>query len=143
MLLKGYRKEIFRPECDPNFQSVHCIAHLDRDVRDVLPYLNAVLGGTTYIQDPPSVTFKARGRLISVYSQRIAINALKDENYGDQILEWLRQEINETWEKREGINPSFQGTVSNFLFVIGNYKINGFLLSGSTPLFLYSPGIRT
>ena len=110
MYLKEYRKEIFRPECNPNFQSVHCIAHLDRDISDVLPYLNFVLGGTIYIQDPPSVTFKVHGKLITVYSQQIAINALKDEQEADQILEWLRQEINETWEKREGIKPSFQGT---------------------------------
>ncbi len=29
MLLKEYRKEIFRPECNPNFKSLHCIARLD------------------------------------------------------------------------------------------------------------------
>lgn len=109
MFLKEYRKEIFRPECNPNFQSVHCIAHLERDISDVLPYLNAVLGGSTYIQHPPSVTFKVHGKLITVYSQRIAINALKDEEDADKVLEWLRQEINETWEKREEIKPSFQG----------------------------------
>ena len=44
MLLKGYTKEIFRPECNPSFQSLHCIAHLDQDVSEALPYLNAVLG---------------------------------------------------------------------------------------------------
>ncbi len=40
MFLKGYRKEIFRPECNPNFQSVHCLAHLESDISGVLPYLN-------------------------------------------------------------------------------------------------------
>jgi ArsR family metal-binding transcriptional regulator len=32
---------------------------------------------------------------------------LKDEAEADKILEWLKQEINETWEKRDGIDPSF------------------------------------
>jgi hypothetical protein len=32
MLLKSYRKEIFRPECNPSFQSLHCIAYLDQDI---------------------------------------------------------------------------------------------------------------
>jgi hypothetical protein len=45
MLLKGYGKEIFRPECNPQFQSLHCIAHLDQDITEVLPYLNTTLGG--------------------------------------------------------------------------------------------------
>ena len=109
MFLKEYRQEIFRPECNPNFQSVHCIAHLERDIREVLPYLNTVLGGSTYTEDPPSVTFKIHGKLITVHSQKIAINALKDEEEAHKILEWLKQEINETWEKRGQITPSFQG----------------------------------
>jgi ArsR family metal-binding transcriptional regulator len=109
MFLKEYRKEIFRPECNPNFQSVHCIAHLESDISEVLPYLNTALGGSTYTQDPPSVTFKVHGKLITVHSQKIAINALKDEEEADKILLWLKQEINDAWEKREQIKPSFQG----------------------------------
>ncbi len=45
MLLKSYKKKIFRPECNPSFQSLHCVAHLDQDISEALPYLNAVLGG--------------------------------------------------------------------------------------------------
>jgi len=108
MFLKEYRKEIFRPECNPNFQSVHCIAHLERDISEVLPFLNTVLGGSTYTQDPPSVAFKIHGKLITLHPQQIAINALKDEEEADKILRWLKQEINETWEKRDQIKPSFQ-----------------------------------
>ena len=109
MFLSRYRKEIFRPECNPNFQSLHCIAHLDRDIRGVLPYLNSALGGHTYTKDPPSVTFKVHGKLITVHHDQIAINALKDEDEADKILEWLRQEINEAWESRDRIQPSFEG----------------------------------
>ncbi len=109
MLLKGYRKEIFRPECNPNFQSVHCIAHLDQDVGPALPYLNSSLGGSDYIKDPPSVMFRIYGKLITVHSRRIAINALKEAEEADKILEWLKREINEAWEHREEITPSFEG----------------------------------
>ncbi len=109
MLLKEYRKHIFRPECNPNFQSIHCIAHLEGDISEVLPYLNTALGGNTYTQDPPSVTFKVHGKLITVHAQEIAINALKDEEEADKILRWLMQEINDAWEKRDQIKPSFQG----------------------------------
>jgi ArsR family metal-binding transcriptional regulator len=109
MLLRSYRKEIFRPECNPSFQSLHCIAHLDEDITDVLPYLNAVLGGYQYTREPPSVTFKTHGKLITVHPRLIAVNALKDESEVDKILEWLKGEINETWEKREEIEPRFEG----------------------------------
>jgi ArsR family metal-binding transcriptional regulator len=109
LFLSRYRKEIFRPECNPGFQSLHCIAHLDRDIREVLPYLNSALGGHTYTKDPPSVTFKVHGKLITVHPDQIAVNALKDEDEADRILEWLRQEINEAWESRDRIQPSFEG----------------------------------
>ena len=32
MLLNGYAKEMFLPNCNPNFLSVHCVAHLDQDI---------------------------------------------------------------------------------------------------------------
>ena len=53
MLLKSYTKEIFRPECNPSFQSLHCIAHLDQDIAEALPYVNSALGGFEYFRDHP------------------------------------------------------------------------------------------
>ncbi len=106
MLLTGYTKEIFRPTCNPSFQSVHCYAHLQDDIREVLPYLNTVLGASDYAEDPPSVMFQIHGRLIAVYPKKIAINALQDEAEADKVLEWLKLQINETWEKRHEITPT-------------------------------------
>jgi ArsR family metal-binding transcriptional regulator len=110
MLLTGYRKEIFRPECNPCFQSLHCIAHLDQDVGEALPYLNSVLGGFEYLKDPPAVTFRIHGKIITIHPREIAVNALKDEEEADKIIEWLKREINEAWEKRDEIEPSYEGT---------------------------------
>ena len=110
MLLETYTKEIFRPECNPNFQSLHCIAHLDQDVSEALPYLNAVLGGFEYLKDPPAVTFRIHGKIITVHPREIAVNALRDEEEADKILEWLKREINEAWEKRAEIEPRYEGS---------------------------------
>ena len=109
MLLKGYNKEIFRPECNPSFQSIHCIAHLEQDISKVLPYLNASLGGFEYLKDPPAVTFRVHGKIITVHPREIAVNALKDKEEVDKILEWLKREINEAWEKRGEIEPKYDG----------------------------------
>ncbi len=109
MLLKGYRKEISRPECNHSFQSLHCIAHLDEDIGEALPYLNAVLGGDTFIKDPPSVTFKLYGKLITVHAKKIAVNALRDEAEAQHTIEWLKEQINDAWEQRASITPKFNG----------------------------------
>jgi ArsR family metal-binding transcriptional regulator len=108
MLLKSYTKEIFNNECMPSAISVQCFAHLNEDVGEALPYLNALLGGHSFIPDPPAVTFKVHGKLITVHSKKIAINTLKDEEEATKIIEWLKREINAAWEKREEIEPSYE-----------------------------------
>ncbi|MBI5523251.1 MAG: Fe-S cluster protein [Desulfarculus sp.] len=109
MLLTGFRKELFRPECNPSFTSLHCHAHLDQDVGEVLPYLNAALGGFEYSGDPPSLTLRVHGKLITVHPRLIAVNALKDEEEADRILAWLMREINQAWRDRDSLEPCFQG----------------------------------
>jgi ArsR family metal-binding transcriptional regulator len=107
MLLKTYHLEIFNSKCNPGAMAVHCFAHLDQDVSQAIPYLNAVLGGFNFTREPPSVTFRSQGKLITVHGDKIAINALKDENEARKIVEWLKREINEAWEKKEEIEPSY------------------------------------
>ena len=109
MLLETYHLEIFNSACNPGAMTVHCFAHLDQDVGEALPYLNAVLGGNEYIKDPPAVAFKVQGKLITVHGRKIAINALKDEKEARKIVEWLKREINRAWEDRNKIEPSFEG----------------------------------
>jgi len=109
MLLESYRLEIVNNHCMPEAMFVNCFAHLDQDVGEAIPYLNAVLGGFEYTKDPPSVTFRAQGKLISVHSRQIAINALKNEEEARKIVEWLKREINAAWETRDDIKPSYEG----------------------------------
>ena len=47
--------------------------------------------------------------MITVHGSEIAINALQDEGEADKILEWLKGEINQAWEKRAEITPSTEG----------------------------------
>ena len=118
MLLRSYTKEIFRSKCMPGAESVHCHAHLDDDIQAVLPYLNAELGGSSYTKETPSVTFKVHGKLISVHPTKIAINALKDESEAEKILLWLQNEINDIWERRDEIEPSFESAAQPVLFEV-------------------------
>ena len=118
MLLNSYTLEIFNPECRPGAMAVHCFAHLDQDVGKAIPYLNAVLGGYTYSKDPPSVGFKIHGKLITVHSQKIAINALKDEEEAKKIVEWLKREINTAWENRDEIVPSHEAAAQPQVFEV-------------------------
>lgn len=109
MLLKGYRLEIFRSKCNADAETLHCFAHLDDDVGPALPYLNTVLGGFSYTPEPPSLTLKSSGKLITIHAKKIAVNALRDEEQAEKIVAWLQREINEAWERRDELEPSYQG----------------------------------
>ena len=109
MLLSGYTLEIFRSKCHAGAQTLHCFAHLNDDVGQVLPYLNTVLGGFCYIKDPPALTLKSSGKLITIHPRKIAVNALQDEEQAEKIVAWLQREINSAWENRANIEPSMQG----------------------------------
>ncbi len=119
MLLTGYRKEMFRPKCNPSFQSVHCVAHLEQDIAEALPYLNTALGGGDYIESPPALTLRVHGKLITLHARQIFVNALADEAEADKILAWLKKEINDAWDKRAEIEPTFAAPpVPQFLEIL-------------------------
>jgi ArsR family metal-binding transcriptional regulator len=107
MLVKGYTKSFVRPP-NPIAQHLRCFAALEADITEALPYLNTALKGYEYLTDPPSLTLKLPGKLVTLSARMIAINIVKDEDEADDILEWLRREINDIWERRGEIQPSFE-----------------------------------
>jgi ArsR family metal-binding transcriptional regulator len=107
MLLQSYRLEVVNNHCMPAAQSVNCIARLDQDVGCAIPYLNAVIEGDQFTPDPPSITFKNEGKLISVTESTITVNAVADEAQGRKIVEWIKRELNEAWENRATIEPRY------------------------------------
>jgi len=107
MMIQHYRKEFVRPP-NPSAQHLRCFAHLDEDISEVLPYLNTVVRGYRYSRHPPSLTLKHQGKLITLTAHEIAINMVQDEAEAENILEWLKQEINAAWQRRGEIAPSYE-----------------------------------
>jgi len=107
MLIKTYHLEYCRP---PNPQATHLrgLARLDRDITELLPYLNTVLRGHLYMREPPSLTIKYRAKLITFHPQEIALNIVKDEEETEEIVGWLVGVINDTWARKETIEASYE-----------------------------------
>lgn len=70
MLLTGYSLEIFKSKCQADSRGVHCFAHLNDDVSEVLPYLNTLFGGFVYTVEPPSLMVKNYGKLITIHARK-------------------------------------------------------------------------
>jgi ArsR family metal-binding transcriptional regulator len=107
MLLSRYHPRFVRPP-NPSAQHLRCFARLECDLSEVLPYLNTRLKGHEFCPEPPSLTLKYRAKMITLTAHEIAINIVKDQREAEEILEWLKQEINAAWERRGEIVPSFE-----------------------------------
>ena len=109
MLLTSFTVEFSHADCCRNEgQALRCLARLNQNVSEALPYLNAMLGGYTYIKEPPLLTFHySKGKLITVDADSIAINCVRNPIEAKEILAWLQQKINAAWEKRQEIMPKY------------------------------------
>jgi ArsR family metal-binding transcriptional regulator len=108
MLLKDYKFKLVFPECNPSATTVNALADLSDDISEVLPYLNAIIKGCFYNPDAGTLRFVKDGRVITLYPTLAAVSRLKDEIEAREVLDSLKELINNTYEKREQIKPSYK-----------------------------------
>jgi len=109
MLLKGYTLKVEFPPCDFSAQTVNAIAEFSDDIREVLPYLNTIIEGCTYFPDAGILRFTKKGKVINLYPDRIAVAKLKDKQEAKQVIESLKELINDTYKRRGEIRPNYEG----------------------------------
>jgi len=108
MLVEKYTDiNIFRPECNFSFDTVNVIATFDADVSPVLPYLNATLGGYAFDAATSTLTLKSSCKLVTIRPTSVAVNGLKDQEEVQRVLNWLKNEINDTYAQRDRLQPSY------------------------------------
>ncbi len=107
MLLNEYQLRIVLPDCNFSAETVNAIVILSKDISEVLPYLHSVLKGSQYIDKNKILTVKRGGHLITFRPREIAITKLEDEKEAKQVMEELKQIINETYQKRDTIKPDY------------------------------------
>jgi ArsR family metal-binding transcriptional regulator len=107
MLLHNYKLKIVLSECNPSSQKVNAIADLSEDISELLPYLNTVLKGLQYHHEDKFLTVKRKGRVITFWPRQIAVTKLEDEEEATVVMEELKRIVNETYENRDHIEPTY------------------------------------
>jgi ArsR family metal-binding transcriptional regulator len=108
MLLREFKYQLFAPECNPNAETLNCLAAFSDDVSAVFPYLNAILKGCVYRPDAGILSFRHEGKFFTLFPRRAAITRVADDSDAQRTLTWLRDLINQTHEDRETITPSYK-----------------------------------
>jgi ArsR family metal-binding transcriptional regulator len=78
------------------------------DLREILPYLNAVLPGAIYHHAARALTFTKEHRLICLHPRLITCAKANDLEDARSVLGWLTELINDTWARRGEIEPCYQ-----------------------------------
>ncbi len=108
MLLKRYKYQLVTPKCDPFTETLNALVIFSDDIQEVMPYLNAIFKGTNYNQEVGTLTLRAHGKTITLYPRQAAITKIVDDEDARKTLEWLKEIINQTWENRNNIQPSYK-----------------------------------
>jgi len=97
--------------CIADPHKIRIFADFSDDVGEILPYLNAMLPTATFNQNDPALTFMRGPTLITIYPQKMAPAKVEHENAAVLLLEWIRDLINDTFDKKDSLEPSYQQTV--------------------------------
>jgi ArsR family metal-binding transcriptional regulator len=94
--------------CLADTAKIRVTAELDADIGDVLPYLNTTLKNAIYNARTRTLTVRKEGMLFTLRRNTLTGTKLRDVDHVRIELERLIATINETWERRSDITPSFE-----------------------------------
>ena len=106
MLLHSYKITRTLP-CLADPEKIRVIAEVSDEIHEAFPYLNAILKGCIYNHPANTLTIKKDGKLFTLHAHHITLAKIEDEEEAEEILKWLTDLINETYEKRDQIEPNF------------------------------------
>jgi ArsR family metal-binding transcriptional regulator len=83
--------------------------HLEDDIAEALPYLNASLENGDYYHSSRIFLWDDGGRRVSFGSREIAVAPVQDRAEAQAVADRIVGIVNEIWGRRHEIAPSFEG----------------------------------
>lgn len=105
MLIDNYELKIEVADHSDQVFEYEAIAHLEVDISEVLPYLNAELKSGTYFSDGPAFSWRKDNHKVGFWSTRIAADHLETREQASQIIEELVAMVNSVWDRRHTMEP--------------------------------------
>jgi len=77
------------------------------DISEVLPYLNAILENGLFNRHAPALSFNKEFRRINLYPNEITITKALNTTDAFQVIDEIKELINDTWAQKEHITPDY------------------------------------
>lgn len=94
--------------CIADTSLIRVIAKLDADISEALPYLNATMKQVVFNPGGKTLTYKREGMCFTFHQNGITATKLRDLEHAHQELRGMLERINDVWERRAEITPSFE-----------------------------------
>ncbi len=106
--------------CMADEKKIRLIGYFDRDIAEMLPYINAVIKGASYNKGASTLTYGKERRLINLYNIKVTIAKADDIIDAWVILDEVKKLVNDTYRRRNDIKPSYEEKVKvNALQIYG------------------------
>ena len=89
-------------------ERIRFIAEMDKDISEVMPYLNAVFEDAIYNHNGPYITLKKGDRLISVVGKQVSGSKIIDLKDAEELIKWFKAIVNQCYENRDSIKPNIE-----------------------------------
>lgn len=93
--------------CIADINKIRFHAELDKNISDLMPYLNRIIDSAVYNHQGCTLTIKKDG-LITLHSKEIAAGQVKDIKTAYEICDWIKQQINFVYENKDKIEPLYE-----------------------------------
>jgi ArsR family metal-binding transcriptional regulator len=96
------------PPCLPGAEYWRAEAHIDRDISEALPYINARFSGTQYDHKAKVLVLKREGKKYAFRPRLISVAPVADREEANRLLTGILRLVNETWYIRADLDPSYE-----------------------------------
>lgn len=105
MYLESIDLNFIQP-CTTDSNRIRIKGSFSRDITDIFPYLNTYLKTAIYNNSASTLTFNYGHKIVIMYSNEIAVSKLLNETDAFETLDYLKDIINDCYNKKEEIYPS-------------------------------------
>lgn len=93
--------------CIADPEKIRVIAEVSDEIHEIFPYLNAIMKGCIYNHPALTLTIRNEEKLITLHANHVTMTLIEDEKEANEVLNWLKDLINETYQKKDQIEPNY------------------------------------
>ncbi len=106
-LVHSYHLELIEPPCIPGADFWSAKAHIEDDLTDLLPYLNAEFTKARYFPDSKAIVLNYETKKCSFRPHEISAAPFDDRKQAAEFVDRVVELVNSIWSRRDQIEPSF------------------------------------